>query len=418
MIGENSLKILYYILKIIYQPFKILAKFFGITLIAKVIEEEEQQPNPSELYIPYNKNDLKIFYSLLEKINQECQEKINDVTFDTFDLIINYDKYVDKISDAFNLLADDFSKELYFELIKFRLICDFKSINSRISPSITLEKPKYPVPKLHANAMKSKRVPFLFRKNKTIPLPTPILSVFYHSQYELPGIVEVEPGDIVFDVGGYNGDTACYFDSAVSTNGKVYVFEPNKRVVEILKFNIQLNNRRNIIVIEKGLSDNISTVKFISSEGQSKVLKENYSDVEKFNETQYPVPSTQYPVPSTQYPVPSTQYPVPSTQYPVPSTQYPDVIDVDLTTIDDFVREENIRTVNFIKMDIEGHESAAINGAKKTLISKKPKLAISIYHSAHDLFQLPLLIHSINPEYKLFIRHPTTNCCETILFCK
>ena len=58
----------------------------------------------------------------------------------------------------------------------------------------------------------------------------------------------------------------------------------------------------------------------------------------------------------------------------------------------------------YIKMDVEGAEREAIEGARK-FIEQGCKLNISLYHRTNDIFELPLLIHSINPSLKLYIRH-------------
>lgn len=72
---------------------------------------------------------------------------------------------------------------------------------------------------------------------------------------------------------------------------------------------------------------------------------------------------------------------------------------------------------DIIKMDVEGAEEEAINGAKKTIAEYKPKLMISLYHRNHDIFYLPLKIKSMNPEYKLYIRHqPYIPAWETNLY--
>ncbi len=60
---------------------------------------------------------------------------------------------------------------------------------------------------------------------------------------------------------------------------------------------------------------------------------------------------------------------------------------------------------SYIKMDIEGEERAALLGAIKTIDRCAPKLNIAIYHRVGDLFELPLLVHEMNPDYKLYIRH-------------
>lgn len=72
--------------------------------------------------------------------------------------------------------------------------------------------------------------------------------------------------------------------------------------------------------------------------------------------------------------------------------------------------------ITFIKMDIEGAEIEALYGAKETILSQKPKLAICIYHKPEHLYAIPQLIHKWVPEYKLYIRHHSDNIAETVLY--
>jgi FkbM family methyltransferase len=61
-------------------------------------------------------------------------------------------------------------------------------------------------------------------------------------------------------------------------------------------------------------------------------------------------------------------------------------------------------SVTIIKMDIEGSEIAALNGAKELIKANRPVLAISAYHRQSDLWNLPLLMHELNPDYSIFLR--------------
>jgi FkbM family methyltransferase len=72
--------------------------------------------------------------------------------------------------------------------------------------------------------------------------------------------------------------------------------------------------------------------------------------------------------------------------------------------------------VTFIKMDIEGGEMDALEGAKSIIARDKPRLAISIYHKPDDLWRIPLHIKSILPEYNIYIRHYTQSHTETICY--
>jgi len=72
---------------------------------------------------------------------------------------------------------------------------------------------------------------------------------------------------------------------------------------------------------------------------------------------------------------------------------------------------------NYIKMDIEGAERNAILGAKKIIQAYRPVLAICIYHKPEDLWDLPLLIHSIEPNYDMSIRIHGHTGLSTVLYC-
>jgi FkbM family methyltransferase len=64
-----------------------------------------------------------------------------------------------------------------------------------------------------------------------------------------------------------------------------------------------------------------------------------------------------------------------------------------------------------IKMDIEGSELKALEGAKETIKSFAPELAICVYHLADDIFEIPRYIKSVNPGYKCVIRGGTHMVC-------
>lgn len=72
--------------------------------------------------------------------------------------------------------------------------------------------------------------------------------------------------------------------------------------------------------------------------------------------------------------------------------------------------------VTFIKMDIEGAELEALKGAEKCILTYKPKLAICIYHKREDMWEIPLYIKSLIPEYRLYIRHYSNCEWETVLY--
>ena len=56
-----------------------------------------------------------------------------------------------------------------------------------------------------------------------------------------------------------------------------------------------------------------------------------------------------------------------------------------------------------IKFDVEGAEKEAIEGSKNAITRNLTELCVSLYHRSEDIFELPLLIHELLPDHKLFI---------------
>ena len=69
-----------------------------------------------------------------------------------------------------------------------------------------------------------------------------------------------------------------------------------------------------------------------------------------------------------------------------------------------------------IKADIEGAELAMLEGAERTIRKHRPCLAISVYHKAADIWELPLWIHSLGLGYKLYLRHHQATFTDTVCY--
>ena len=70
----------------------------------------------------------------------------------------------------------------------------------------------------------------------------------------------------------------------------------------------------------------------------------------------------------------------------------------------------------FIKMDIEGAETAALKGAQGLIEAYGPSLAICVYHGLSDLWEIPCLISSMRSDYRYYLRNYNYLGLETVLY--
>ncbi len=86
---------------------------------------------------------------------------------------------------------------------------------------------------------------------------------------------------------------------------------------------------------------------------------------------------------------------------------------IEAVALDDLLRD---KPVTFIKMDIEGAELEAIKGARNIIRNQRPKLAISIYHKAEDIWTIPQTLLEYCPEYRFYLRHYSFSNYDTVLY--
>lgn len=202
-----------------------------------------------------------------------------------------------------------------------------------------------------------------------------ILEQYTYKQHNKP-LIEAHLGDTVFDIGGCWGDTALYFADKVGSDGKVYSFEFIPGNIELHNKNTLLNPhlKNRIELISNPVSDKTGEIIYFKDHGPcSQIKMEPFADQTGSTTT---------------------------------------------LSIDDFVDQNAIKKVDFIKMDIEGAEPLALMGAINTIKKYRPKLAIAIYHSMSDFVRIPLWIHDLNLNYELYLGHYTIHAEETIIFAK
>lgn len=72
--------------------------------------------------------------------------------------------------------------------------------------------------------------------------------------------------------------------------------------------------------------------------------------------------------------------------------------------------------IDFIKLDVEGAEIPALQGAHRLLERHRPTLAISLYHRPDDLWGIPEALDELCPGYRLFIRQHHFNSFDSVLY--
>ena len=88
-------------------------------------------------------------------------------------------------------------------------------------------------------------------------------------------------------------------------------------------------------------------------------------------------------------------------------------VPVEFDSVDNIVSEQ----VTLLKMDIEGAELKALEGARLTIEKYLPKLYVCAYHRNEDMYSLIFKINELSPEYKIYFRqHPYVPAWESNLY--
>ena len=182
--------------------------------------------------------------------------------------------------------------------------------------------------------------------------------------YDLP-FCPLPSRGVVFDLGANIGMFAHY--AITRKNNYVYCFEPAANCVPALYKNLESYNKR-YRIIEKGVWSESGTLEFVE-----------YGDFSGCNHLE-----------------------------PANTIRDPDVsiYKVDVISIDEFVANERLGQVDFMKFDVEGAEMEVLMGAKDTIQKFKPRMVVSAYHKANDEENLVNYIKSIQ-DYKVTIVNHT-----------
>lgn len=79
--------------------------------------------------------------------------------------------------------------------------------------------------------------------------------------------------------------------------------------------------------------------------------------------------------------------------------------------------DDELEQVTFLKMDVEGFEAKALDGATRLIGTYRPRMAICVYHYAHDLLDVIHQIHRITDNYHFRLRqHYNAHYYDLVLY--
>ncbi len=162
--------------------------------------------------------------------------------------------------------------------------------------------------------------------------------MFFYGCYEpmIQTIIKqtVKPGSICIDIGANVGIHTMSLAKQTGPTGKVYAFEPHPVIFSKLINNLSLNNFCWVEPTNYAVSNKKGSGKLQSDE------KSSNQGMAYLNENAKIINSTSF--------------------------------DVQLTSLDAFVEEKKIAHIDFLKIDVEGHETAVFQGAQNTIKAHKP----------------------------------------------
>jgi FkbM family methyltransferase len=154
--------------------------------------------------------------------------------------------------------------------------------------------------------------------------------------------VEPRPGDVILDLGPYVGPYSLNSATAVGPSGRVIALEPDEINRRQLERNLMLNGVANCTVVPKAAWRRSGRV------GWQVAAQPVWHRVDESNTT----------------------------------------ATVEAISVDELVAEQNLNRVDWIKLDIEGGEIEALEGARNTLRKFSPALFIEIHKTTTSLREL------------------------------
>ena len=302
----------------------------------------------------------------------------------------NFADKVSKFYQAYQRLSDEASRELFVDLILYRILGhkfiklptnNDKHFQDRGLAESCDAGPSSLVGFSFREPLRHFEFDYLDQKIKFDGTSSNVAWSFFIKQYYLTResvTIKPEQGDYVLDLGACFGDTAITFAADVGKDGKVFSFDFLPAHEKICKFNFA----QNPCIAERVV-----------------FAPDAVGDVDDYDKTQDPNESEQKIMPGASLVYGNV-----------------DTSNIPIITVDTYVKNNSVKKVDYIKMDIEGYELNALKGSIEVLKTFKPKLGISAYHRNEDFYELMNFIHELDLGYRFYFDHYTTHGCETVLY--
>ena len=219
-----------------------------------------------------------------------------------------YKEHYREFAAAFDLLSDDTSKQMYADIIRYKITGNITHLRRAISPK--------------------------------------------DCEKEL---LDFDRYETFIDAGAYNGDTARKFIADCKHAKTIHAIEPDRKNFKKLSI-------------------------YAKSETAATVFPHNFGAWNAQGVTKFSVCGNRNSAAGTQ-----------NRKKTEP---------VELNTIDSL----GIENADYIKYDVEGAEKEALLGSRATIAASQPDILLSLYHRSEDLYALPLLLHELFPNYKMYLR--------------
>tara|TARA_B100000963_G_C22627551_1_gene673172 strand:- start:37 stop:882 length:846 start_codon:yes stop_codon:yes gene_type:complete len=174
----------------------------------------------------------------------------------------------------------------------------------------------------------------------------------------------INPEDFIFDIGANIGAFSIPFARRAGLSGRVFSFEPQEYIFELLKNNIYVNNLENVEIFKNGLGRNHKKIK---------IENINYSELGNFGGISLKEKNDKE----------------------VKIDKKKGMQNIKILKLDDFL---NVDRCNFLKIDVESMEIDVLEGGRIFLRKFKP----IIWIENHNSYPNKLNKYLINKNYKAY----------------